>query len=138
MQSLPGVCAFNPNAHRHTHPVSISVSSAPGLKSIRFGRFLRWAASIGGTLTYLSTRRFASALEGHTRLIVVTTADLCDYVPAGNSVLLTRDHPRNTFYALMDAARDLGFFECLETYIAPSAKISAAARIPVSNPSFCC
>jgi UDP-3-O-[3-hydroxymyristoyl] glucosamine N-acyltransferase len=29
----------------------------------------------------------------------------------------------------MDAARELGFFECLETYIAPSAKISAAAVI---------
>jgi hypothetical protein len=63
------------------------------LKSIPLGRFLRWDGPNSGTLTYLSARRFAAALEGRTRLIVVTTADLRDYVPAGNSVLLTRDRP---------------------------------------------
>jgi UDP-3-O-[3-hydroxymyristoyl] glucosamine N-acyltransferase len=80
-------------------------------------------------LTFLSSKRFATQLEGRNGLTVVTTADLQACVPSGNGVLLTNDDPRNSFFALMDAALQLERFECLETFISASAKISPSAVI---------
>jgi UDP-3-O-[3-hydroxymyristoyl] glucosamine N-acyltransferase len=80
-------------------------------------------------LTYLSARRFASGLEGRSGLTVVTTPELQALVPPGNGMLLTKGDPRNTFYSIMDAARGLGLFECLESFISPSANVSATAVV---------
>ena len=80
-------------------------------------------------LTYLSSRRFAAALVGRRGLTVVTTPELRPCVPPENGVLLTNDEPLNTFYSILDAARCLGLFECLETFISPCAKVFPTAVI---------
>jgi UDP-3-O-[3-hydroxymyristoyl] glucosamine N-acyltransferase len=80
-------------------------------------------------LTYLSSKKFAAALQGRTGLTVVTTADLQACVPPENGVLLTNDDPRNTFYSVLNSALALGLFECLETFISGTAKISPNAVI---------
>jgi UDP-3-O-[3-hydroxymyristoyl] glucosamine N-acyltransferase len=80
-------------------------------------------------LTYLSARRYAPALAGRSGLTVVTTPDLQACVPPENSVLLTNDEPRNSFYSLMNTASALGLFECIETFVSAGAKISPAAVI---------
>lgn len=80
-------------------------------------------------LTYLSSRRFASALVGRSGLTVVTRTDLQDCVPSGNAVVLTAEDPRNLFYAIMDSARSLELFECLETFRSTSATIAPTAVI---------
>ena len=80
-------------------------------------------------LTYLSSRRYASALAGRSGLTVVTTPDLQACVPPENGMLLTDGAPRNTFYSIMGAAHELGLFECLEAFIGSDAKISPTAVI---------
>jgi UDP-3-O-[3-hydroxymyristoyl] glucosamine N-acyltransferase len=80
-------------------------------------------------VTYLTARRFAEMLLGRSGLTVVTTADLQSCVPAGNGVLLTKDEPRSTYYSILETARNLGYFESLETFVSPSARVSPSAVV---------
>jgi UDP-3-O-[3-hydroxymyristoyl] glucosamine N-acyltransferase len=80
-------------------------------------------------LTYLSSKRFAPSLEGRTGLTVVTTPALEACVPPENGVLLTSEPPRDIFHSIMSIALDMGLFECLETFISATARISPTAVI---------
>jgi UDP-3-O-[3-hydroxymyristoyl] glucosamine N-acyltransferase len=79
--------------------------------------------------TYLSSERFASDLNGREGLVVITKPDLKDRVPAGNSVIVTEENPRDIFYTFLADAIESGHFEQLRGYVSPSAKIGRTAFV---------
>jgi UDP-3-O-[3-hydroxymyristoyl] glucosamine N-acyltransferase len=79
--------------------------------------------------TYLSSDRFVSRLAGREGLVVITKPALQDHVPAGNTVVLTNDNPRDIFYTCLADAIDSGHIEQLQGYVSPSAKIGRTAFV---------
>lgn len=95
------------------------------------GAFLPLSAIRNGmqAMTYLSSERFASELDGRDGLVVITKPDLQDHVPAGNSAIVTEENPRDVFYTLLADAIEGGRFEKLQGYVSPSAKIGRTAFV---------
>ena len=79
-------------------------------------------------LSYLSSARWAPQLEGSRGQVFVTSEDLIEQVPKGNSLLVTDGNPQEAFYRLF-SERGAHRYERLASRIDPKARIEPSAVI---------
>jgi UDP-3-O-[3-hydroxymyristoyl] glucosamine N-acyltransferase len=73
--------------------------------------------------------RFAEELSGVEGAVVVCTSELAEYVPKGNTLLLTEQNPEEVFYDIHTWNVEQGHYDTLKSYVSESARVESSAFV---------
>jgi UDP-3-O-[3-hydroxymyristoyl] glucosamine N-acyltransferase len=83
----------------------------------------------GISVTYLASVRFADLLPQRNDVAVVTHAELRGCLREDNAALIVNGDPHDWFFTTLAAAVESGYFERLQGFISPGAKIHKTAIV---------
>jgi UDP-3-O-[3-hydroxymyristoyl] glucosamine N-acyltransferase len=80
-------------------------------------------------LNYLTSTRFADELSGVEDVVVICTSELAEYVPKGNTLLLTEQNPEDVFYGIHAWNIEQGHYDTLKSFVSESARVESSAIV---------
>ena len=101
----------------------------PDAEVSRFTSLSGLAERGGMVVTYLSSARYANELREGSDVAVVTRPELKSLLKEGNAALITGGNPHDAFYTAFADVVEGGYYERLESFISPKAKIHVTAAI---------
>jgi UDP-3-O-[3-hydroxymyristoyl] glucosamine N-acyltransferase len=73
--------------------------------------------------------RFAEELSGVEGAVVISTSELAEHIPKGNTLLLTDQNPEVVFYDIHTLNVERGHYDTLKGYVSESARVESSAVV---------